>query len=242
MGPGKEEVLRINTLSQSPKFDPSTDANLTVLENYVVGVMERFKNDKRILMWDIYNEPGRNHLKDKSNPFLHLVWNWARSVGVSQPLTSCMDGSVGFFNERTNAINSDILTFHSYDPPAALQSLLEKHERLALGRPVLCTEFMARDFKSTFKDCVPVFHNSNVGCICWGLVAGKSQTIYNWASVEDGALDAKLIENKFSDFPAVPLEEPELWFHDIYRIDGSPFDQQEVDFLLEFTNALLFDF
>ena len=28
------------------------------LKTYVTGIMERFRNDERILVWDLYNEPG----------------------------------------------------------------------------------------------------------------------------------------------------------------------------------------
>ena len=141
--------------------------------------------------------------------------------------------------QRTNAIYSDILTFHSYEEPERLNKLIEKHKRNSLGRPVICTEFMAREFKSTFADCVPVFYRGNVACICWGLVAGKSQTIYNWKSVDD--LEKKLSDKLFTDFPTTPLAEPEVWFHDIFRVDGTPFDKKEVDFLVKFADDILMD-
>jgi hypothetical protein len=54
-----------------------------------------------------------------------------------------------------------------------------------------------------------VFKEKGVGCIIWGLVYGKTQTIYPWGS-EAGT------------------PEPELWFHDLFRPDGTPFDPEEI--------------
>ncbi len=65
---------------------------------------------------------------------------------------------------------------------------------------------------SLFETHLPVFKDANVGCINWGLVSGKTQTIYSWKSEEGGP-------------------EPEIWFHDIFRPDGSPYLQEEVDFI-----------
>jgi hypothetical protein len=43
------------------------------------------------------------------------------------------------------------------------------------------------------------------------LVAGKSNTIYAW------------------DTPMPDGAEPKLWFHDIFRKDGTPYRQEEIE-------------
>lgn len=50
--------------------------------------------------------------------------------------------------------------------------------------------------------------------INWGFVAGKSQTIYPWDSWDR----------------AYPTEPP-VWFHDIFRADGTPYRPQEVELI-----------
>jgi flavin-dependent dehydrogenase len=35
--------------------------------------------------------------------------------------------------------------------------------------------------------------------------------------------------------PGEPFPEPELWFHDIYRPDGTPFDPQKIEFIKQIT-------
>ncbi len=57
-----------------------------------------------------------------------------------------------------------------------------------------------------------------MGAINWGLVSGQTNTIFPWNSPE-GA------------------EEPKVWFHDVFRKDGTPFDQEEIDVIKKYTKA-----
>lgn len=157
------------------------EAERSRLEYYVKDVLRTFSDDKRVLMWDLYNEAGMNNSGDESHKLLQAVWAWADSVRPSQPLSACIDGSVGPLNQRLNSINSDIITFHWYIGDTFAQRV-ECHIRNAEGRPIICTEFMARELGSTFQLVLPLCKSFNVGCLCWGLVSGKTQTIYNWAT------------------------------------------------------------
>ncbi|MBD0331522.1 MAG: hypothetical protein ICV66_02595 [Chitinophagaceae bacterium] len=73
---------------------------------------------------------------------------------------------------------------------------------------------MARPLGSTFHDVLPLLKQHNVGAYNWGLVAGKSQTHCPWDSWE------KEYE-----------KEPDVWFHDIFRSNGEPYDKNEVEFI-----------
>ena len=75
---------------------------------------------------------------------------------------------------------------------------------------------MARTRDSLFEKCLPIFKKESVGCLDWGLVSGKTQTIYPWGSPGGSA-------------------EPELWFHDVFHSDGTPYRLEEVDFIREIT-------
>lgn len=196
---------------QSPSTDVVQDpTSWGRLEGYVRGVLAAFRRDRRILAWDLYNEPGNNRLHEASLPLLKALFAWARAAGPEQPLT------VGLWYDQPelNAYQleaSDIISFHQYrKPPEEL--LKQIHELKSHGRPVVCTEYMARQAGSTFQRYLPVFKEEGVGAYNWGLVSGKTQTIYPWGS---------------------PGGEPEPnpWFHDIFRPDGSPFDPAEVDFI-----------
>jgi len=180
-----------------------------VLEDYVQGVISTFALDERILIWDLYNEPGNNGLDEKSLPLLQSTMTWARESNPSQPIT------VGLWYENKllndfQLSTSDIITFHNYHPEDELLKQIKLLKEY--GRPAICTEYMARTRGSLFEKSLPIFKRENVGCFNWGLVSGKTQTIYPWGSPGG-------------------LAEPELWFHDLFREDGTPYRLEEVDFI-----------
>ena len=207
------------------------------LKPYVVGLLSRFKNDPRVLAWDLFNEPdnpnrqayGRDGQnielpeadKEKfATQLLEKTFAWAREVNPSQPLT-CGVWSGDYLTHPTRLQqiqleDSDVITFHNYDPPEALQKCIVGLQKL--GRPVLCTEYMARGNHSTFTDNLPVLKRYDVAAWSWGLVEGKSNTIYPWDSWE----------KRYT-------KEPDVWFHDIFRPDGTAFSNAETDLISKLT-------
>ena len=198
---------------------------LSHLSSYVRGVLDSFAEDERILMWDLYNEPGQFGVGDKSIKLLELTWEWAREVNPSQPLTACLDGSVGDEIIKLNFESSDILTFHTYEKDKLEPTIQRLKES---NRPVICTEYMAREFGTTFQFSLPIFKKHNVGCYNWGLVAGKSQTHFGWETIIN--LHSLKEKGEFIE-EGEEIPEPEMWFHDIFRKDGSPFNEEEVKFI-----------
>jgi len=209
--------------------EQSNNLEIIRLKKFVTEILNNFKDDQRILMWDIYNEPGQFGIGDKSLTLLDLTWKWAYEIRPSQPLTACLDGSVGEGNIKLNAENSDIITFHTYEG----EKLQETIDKLKVHkRPLICTEYMAREFGSTFEFSLPIFKENNIGCYNWGLVAGKSQTHFGWSTILD--LQKKKEDGKFlEDGDDIP--EPEIWFHDILRKDGTAYNENEVEFIKAIT-------
>jgi hypothetical protein len=204
------------------------------LRPYIVGVLTHFRDDRRVLMWDLMNEPDNDNdvykkteLPDKPERALKLLkeeWKWAREVNPSQPLTSGVwqaewgkDGSLSEMS-RFQLQNSDVITFHSYDVPEETKRRVDSLRRFK--RPVICTEYMARPLGSTFAAILPVLKKEHVGAYNWGFVNGKSQTIYPWDSWEK-----------------TYAGEPAVWFHDIFRPDGRPYDAKEVELIRQMTGA-----
>jgi len=186
----------------------------------------QFRNDDRVLGWDLWNEPDNPsrvyrsvERKDKLQLVAELlpqVFRWARSVDPDQPLTSGVwQGNWGDPQSRSaiSAIqldNSDAITFHSYANPADFEARI--NELAPLGRPILCTEYMARSQGSTIQGILPIARQRNVGAFNWGLVAGKTQTYFPWDSW---------------DHPyAAP---PKVWFHDLLLPDGRPYRDNEIE-------------
>jgi hypothetical protein len=187
------------------------------LQAYVVDVLTAFKQDERILMWDLYNEPGNSGYNEGSMLLLEKAFQWAWSVRPSQPLTT----ATWYNNKNLNDFalaNSDVITFHNYNDLESLKKeILEKRK---LGKPLICSEYMARTRNSRFETHLPVFKKYRVGAINWGLVAGKSNTMYQW------------------DTPIPDGSEPKTWFHDVFRKDGTPYSQKEIEIIKRLTNQI----
>ena len=177
------------------------------LEKYTVDIISTFANDKRIVVWDVYNEPGNSGLFGKTVPLLRNVFKWAREAKPGQPLTSGVFAFKATHNVQLS--NSDIITFHNYSGSKRMAAQIKRMK--LFNRPVICTEYMARTSGSTFKDNLPVLARENVGAINWGFVKGKTQTIYPWTT-----------------WIKPMTSEPAIWFHDIYRTDSTAFDNEEV--------------
>jgi hypothetical protein len=202
------------------------------LEAYVRGVVGKFGRDKRILAWDVWNEPdntnGGNY-DDPKNKVEHVVellpkvFAWAREAGAQQPLTSGVWAGDWSSPEKLSATariqleESDVVSFHNYDKAEVFEKKILSLQQY--GRPLFCTEYMARGNGSTFEGSLPVAKKYNVAAINWGLVAGKTQTYLPWDSWK----------NPYTD------REPAIWFHEIFRTDGKPYKEEEVTLIKDLT-------
>jgi hypothetical protein len=201
---------------------------------FVQGVIRRFRSDKRVHAWDLFNEPDNENtdaykqqeLANKADMALLLLRSvvaWARDINPEQPLTVGLWRGEDFGDDgpktpvaRAALEASDVISFHAYNDAAGVEkriAVLGRH-----GRPLLCTEYLARSFGSTIQTVLPVMKAHGVGAYTWGLVAGKSQTIYPWSSW------------------TMPFtSEPPVWHHDLFRRDGRPFDEAEVQVIRSLT-------
>jgi hypothetical protein len=204
------------------------------LEAYVKGVVGAFAKDQRVLAWDIWNEPdnmngssyGPQEPKNKVELVLALLpqaFAWARAAQPEQPLTSGVwkddwssDEKLGRM-ERIQLDSSDIISFHNYDSAEEFEKRIKWLQRY--NRPILCTEYMARGNKSTFEGSMPIAKKYKVAAINWGLVAGKTQTYLPWDSWQKPYVD----------------REPAIWFHEVFKQDGTPYKQEEVDLIRSLT-------
>ena len=207
------------------------------LESYVKGIVGAFGQDSRVLGWDVWNEPPDTNADNGNYPgqeaqnrvalvqaLLPKVFEWAREANVSQPLTSGVwSGGKWSSNDQLSPMEkiqleeSDVVSFHSYDKTETFEARILSLQHF--HRPIICTEYMARENGSTFQGSLPIAKRYRVGAINWGLVAGKTQTYFPWDSWQHPYVDSQ----------------PPSWFHDIFRPDGQPYRQEEVDFIRQIT-------
>ena len=189
---------------------------VTVLEDYVKDILKTFSQDKRIILWDLYNEPGNGGFDMKSMPLLQKVFLWGREINPSHPLSAGVWAlELGDYN-KFQVENSDVITYHNYSNDSVHKAAIDTLRRY--GKPLICTEYMARKHGSRFYNIMPMLKAENIGAINWGFVSGKTNTIYAW-----------------DDRTHTDGSEPDLWFHDILRKDGTPFRQEEVELIKSLT-------
>lgn len=202
---------------------------LEELKPYVTGVIGHFRDDRRIAFWDLFNEPdnlnensyNKEETARKRAAALELlkdVFAWAREANPTQPISSGVwrgdwPDPVHLSDfEKVQLGDSDIITFHCYAKLDETEKCVRHLRRY--DRPIVCTEYMARPAGSTFNPILGYFKRQHVGAYNWGFVSGKTQTIYPWDSWT----------KKYTSEPAV-------WFHDIFRADGTPYDPAEVAYI-----------
>jgi hypothetical protein len=237
-GPQPEPVPEVHNSRwvQSPGAEILGDpARHDGLEAYVRGVVGSFRDDPRVLVWDLFNEPespnpayadkdlGPESKAANAETLLRKAFAWARSVNPSQPITAGVWQGEWGDPGRLSPINelmldeSDVITFHSYANADIVSGFLADLQQYR--RPVICTEYMARFAASTFEGILPIFARQNVGAYNWGLVSGRTQTKYSWFSwVRKDPADAR-------------------WFHDILHADGSAYDDAEIALIRRLTGV-----
>jgi hypothetical protein len=219
---------------QSPGAEILKDpARHDSLKPYVFGVVRRFREDRRIHGWDVFNEPDNinrpayeaHEPKNKAELSLALIrkaYAWAREAKPSQPLTAGVwignwgDPAKLSAIERFMLEHSDVISFHCYGGAGDLRKCIQNLRRY--NRPILCTEYMARPNGSRFDPHLGIMKEEKVAAYNWGFVAGKTQTIYPWDT-----------------WRKTYTAEPPLWFHDIFRRDGAPYDSKEVEYIRRVT-------
>ncbi len=222
---------------QSPGAKVLQDrSHYALLESYVKGVVGAFRTDPRVLSWDVWNEPDNTNEgsyaekepKDKVDlvaALLPQVFDWARSVHPIQPLTSGVWKDKWSSPDKLDKVEkiqmemSDVLSFHNYGKPEEFKERIQWLQ--PYHRPVLCTEYMARGNGSTFQGSLPIAKEFHIAAFNWGLVAGKTQTYLPWDSWKRPYAD----------------HEPAVWFHEIFRTDGTPYRPEEIAFIRKMTQA-----
>jgi len=188
------------------------------LERYIKDLVGRFGNDRRVLIWDLYNEPGNSRMGEKSLPLAAAAFRWAREAKPDQPLT--IGAWASFDGRMSKALMemSDVVSFHGYDGPAGIvgKSLICR----GYDRPVLCTEWLHRQSGNTFETILPIFAQDRIGGYHWGLVAGRTQTYMPWGSKRGDPM-------------------PKVWQHDVFHADGKPYDAREFDLLRQYREDFL---
>jgi len=186
------------------------------LEAYLKTIVNTYKDDSRIIAWDLYNEPGNSGRNEKCLNLLLKSFDWARECNPSQPLTSGIWVWKDFDLKCVDL--SDVISFHDYK---TLDITKERIENLKqYSRPMFCTEWLHRIEGNSIETHMRFFKANNIAIYNWGLVEGKTQTNLSWNKEEN-------LQNG----------QPEIWQHDILRSDLTPYIPEEVTFIKSITST-----
>ena len=198
-----EGAIPSKALNAWPKTKPKA-------EEFIRSVLTRYAKDERIILWDLYNEAPK-----AARPLVEIIFQWGREVNPSQPLSACWQGHD----------LSDVITFHTYARPGyetanrnspGWDFLTELDWARAWGRPMLCTEWLARPFGNTIEAILPFFERYHIGWFVWGLCAvGPAQYQFPWG------------------WP-MGSPPPEKWFHCLLYPDGTPYSAEEILLIRDF--------
>lgn len=204
-------------------------------ELWIREIMEKYKDDPRVCIWDMYNEVGNANRKDVTLPNVKRFFEIAREVAPSQPITSAVWSAIdhdtfGMTEVQQYVLeNSDIISFHCYSNYDMTIAIIKKLKRY--GRPLINTEWLARTHGNTVELMFPLFYLEKIGCWNWGFVAGLYQTYEPWNGIwqlyEQGKAD-------HVDF--------KLWFHDLYRPNLHPYDPREIELIKKYCEMADNDF
>ena len=229
---GKKSAQHSSFSSVAPHFyfdDPEE------CENYFAMVREivtKYKDDPRICIWDVYNEPGAGNRTSITPPVLQKMFDTVRSCDPSQPLTCAVwmcnrilkpsDDNPHREIEKIIFENTDLISYHFYGDYNTHVRIIKRLKEE--GRPILNTEWLGRIFHNDVFSLFPLFYLEKIGCYNWGFVAGKYQTYEPWEGTWQ-AYDAGKLENV--DFTK--------WFHDLYRPSHHPYDPNEIRVIRQFS-------
>jgi len=210
-------------------------------ESYFHMVQElvtRYREDQRICVWDVYNEPGNSRRQDITLPNLQRMFETVRSCDPVQPLTCGLWDGIFHFEDPDAPLgalaqyimeNSDIISYHFYGSYNAHIRFIKRLKQE--GRPIMNTEWLGRCLHNDVFSLFPLFYLEKIGCYNWGFVAGKYQTYEPWEGTWERYTNGTDTNVDFTK-----------WFHDLYRPNHRPYDPNEIELIKKFSDLADQDF
>jgi len=131
----------------------------------VSEIVAKYANDPRIVIWDLFNEPGNGNRGEVSVPHVKRIFATARAANPSQPLTSGVWRSPDAWSPaETVALElSDVVSYHNYG--GLDENVREIDVLRKLGRPMFNTEWLSRIVcGQAVATLFPLFYLEKIGC------------------------------------------------------------------------------
>lgn len=180
---------------------------------------QKYGQDDRIQLWDVWNEIGNSNRGDMSVRAMEKFFEILRANNVKQPLTADVwsytpDGVPNTAAQQRALELSDVITFHCYDNMNRMVTIIDYLK--TLGRPLINNEWLNRYEGNDVANMLPLFFVERIGSYCWGLIQGYSQTYEPWG-------------NYFIEQQNGVRRDLTKWQHDLYRFNGLPYIPEEIE-------------
>jgi hypothetical protein len=163
----------------SPGFVRLGNDDWPAMEKYIVAVVGKYRQDRRIVLWDVMNEPestgefGKPAGKAKIVDFVRRAVARVRQEKPVQPL------GVGWAysgNIHLTADVCDVIILHNYSDPRGLSADIQKTKEVGKSRnkPVILNEFVGRP-QQRIEEAMPIVAREKIGWCFWELMIGSTQ-------------------------------------------------------------------
>ena len=149
------------------------------MEKYVHDVVGTHKQDPRIVLWDVMNEPyitSFNKDADKKliHTFLGRALDMARATGPVQPLSVGWEFWPLAIDPQQHLDQVDVISFHNYTTDLAEAIAKAREGALKPGKPVIINEVVRRPGQ-TFDYAMRTLRETKIGWCFWELMLGKTE-------------------------------------------------------------------
>lgn len=199
-------------------------------------LMRHFAKEKRIVLWDLMNEPRYNDQPQtyEEMDIIEKMVKWAWDEDVSQPITSSIIwATINPQNKALKRISEveqmmDIHNFHSYDCSLNfsknINDMLDYIKSLG-DRPIVCTECLTRVNGSGLARSLAVFAKYKVNFYSWGLFVNDRNWEVRWGKSTYDPYEPMFHNVLYSDGDIYDAREIELVRNYHFVADGEEFDE-----------------
>lgn len=209
-----------NAVGFTPLDDPELRPKFYAM---CTELMTKYRDDDRILFWNLWNEPGNNNRSRLTMKDMRELFEIAWKIDPKQPLAADIwTANAGNKGEGYHPVEklagelSDIVSFHLYANYNAQKSTITAL-RARWGRPMINTEWLARIVGDELRTSYPAFAQERVGAVNWGFVAGKYQTYEPYEPMWKNLFEYRN-----------PNALVTRWYHDLFRPSHHPYDPEEI--------------
>ncbi len=169
--------------AQSPQARDIDEDNLEKFKPYVQEIIKAHRDDKRVLFWEIHNEPPPGD--DYRDRLKRAGYAWAKEVNPTQPVLNCEKGKHGWADcDVTDIVDSHVYS-NAHGPLRLLSDINPekgtviteagarwKASRRNFGGPIDMVHWMTTRRRQELS--TPGIY------LCWELMVGNSNTRWHW--------------------------------------------------------------